>query len=227
MPSRFEINYSDPDIAWEPLVDEVFAELTSSFLELPKGEGFIDYPTFEKGYQVLKRSTDAFVNFTPETVLAAVREVPIAFIVFRCMLGFSPPEWAYVTTEMTSAEVDQGAARGIDRKIRLNPLTPMKNANNLTAKRIGAMIEAGVRTIEQGAGNVPPGFVHRLARAALAHVARRRKQRLRRDRLHRRSGLQSAARGYAAPFAGHRREGIYADDDAPSDRPYAHSGVSG
>ena len=88
MPLRFDIDYDDPGIAWEPLVDEVFGELTSSFLEMPKGEGFIDYPTFEKGYQALKRRTDSFAVLTPENVLIAVREVPIAFIVFRCILGF-------------------------------------------------------------------------------------------------------------------------------------------
>ena len=119
MPLRFDIDYDDPGIAWEPLVDEVFGELTSSFLEMPKGEGFIDYPTFEKGYQALKRQTDSFAALTPENVLAAVREVPIAFIVFRCILGFSPPEWAYITTEMTGVDVDQGAARSIDRKFRM------------------------------------------------------------------------------------------------------------
>ena len=32
MPLRFDIDYNDPDIAWEPLVDEAFGELTSSFL---------------------------------------------------------------------------------------------------------------------------------------------------------------------------------------------------
>src|SRR5208282_163655 len=41
----------DPAIVWDPLVDEVFSELKSSFIEMPKGEGFIDYPTFETGYQ--------------------------------------------------------------------------------------------------------------------------------------------------------------------------------
>jgi len=55
MASRFDIDYHDSNINWDPLVDEVFAELTSSFLEMPKGEGFIDYATFEKGYQGLKR----------------------------------------------------------------------------------------------------------------------------------------------------------------------------
>lgn len=168
MPLRFDIDYEDPGIAWEPLVDEVFGELTSSFLEMPKGEGFIDYPTFEKGYQALKRRTDAFATLTPENVLAAVREVPIAFIVFRCILGFSPPEWAYVTTEMVGVTVDQGAARSIDRKFRMNPIGAVSEGNGVTATRIRAMIEAGVRTIHQGAGVVSPGIVHRLDKADTA-----------------------------------------------------------
>lgn len=168
MPLRFDIDYDDPAIAWEPLVDEVFGELKSSFIEMPMGEGFIDYPTFEKGYQTLKRCTDAFAVLTPETVLAAVHEVPMAFIVFRCILGFSPPEWAYLTTEATGVVVDQGAARAIDRKIRLKPLGPLSGGNGLTAQRMRAMIEAGVRTITQGAGVVPPGIVHRLDKADTA-----------------------------------------------------------
>ena len=168
MPLRFDVDYNDPGIAWDPLVDEVFGELTSSFLEMPKGEGFIDYPTFEKGYQALKRRTDSFNALTADNVLGAVREVPIAFIVFRCILGFSPPEWAYVTTEATGVAVDQGAARSIDRKFRLNPTTPVGEGNGVTAKRIRAMIEAGVQTIAQGAGTVSPGIVHRLDKADTA-----------------------------------------------------------
>ncbi len=170
MPLRFEVDYRDPSIDWDPLVDEVFGELTSSFLEMPKGEGFIDYPTFEKGYQTLKRHTDAFAKVTTETVLEAVREVPLAFIVFRCILGFSPPEWAYVTTEMTGVDVDQGAARSIDRRVRLSPLTPMNESSGVTAQRIRAMIEAGVRTVERGPGIVPPSILHRLDKADTAEV---------------------------------------------------------
>ncbi len=165
MPLRFDVDYSDPNVAWEPLVDEVFDELTSSFLEIPKGKGFIDYATFEKGYQALKRHTDAFAKLSTETVSKAVREVPIAFVVFRCILGFSPPEWAYVTTEITGVEVQQGAARSIDRRMRLDPLAPMNQGSNLTARRIRAMIEAGVYLLERGAENVPSGFVHRLDKA--------------------------------------------------------------
>src|SRR5258707_6985856 len=111
MPLRFDAHYDDPSLSFEPLVDEVFAELKSSFIEMPRGEGFIDYATFEKGYQALKRATDDFASVTAATVEAAVAETPISFIVFRSVLGFTPPEWAYVTAEMTGVEVDQGAAR--------------------------------------------------------------------------------------------------------------------
>ena len=168
MPLRFDIDYNDPGITWEPIVDEVFGELTSSFLRMPKGEGFIDYPTFEKGYQALKRRTDSFAALTLENVLAAVREVPITFVVFRCILGCSPPEWAYITSEMTGVAVNQGAARSIDRKLRMNPLSPTSQGNGVTGTRIRAMIDAGVRTIRQGAGTVAPGIVHRLDKADTA-----------------------------------------------------------
>ena len=163
MPSRFEIDYGDPTIAWDPLVDEVFGELASSFLEMPKGGGFVDYPTFEKGYRTLKHRTDAFEGLTPDAVLVAVRETPIAFVVFRCILGLSPPEWAYVTTEMTGIEVSHNAARSIDRKLRLNPLKPMSEfGSDITTRRVRAMIEAGVRMVAQGTGTVSSAIVHRM-----------------------------------------------------------------
>lgn len=165
MPLRFDIDYDDPGIAWDPLVDEVFSELTSIFLEMPEGADFIDYSTFERGYQALKRRTDSFAALTSENVLAAVREAPISFIVFRCILGFSSPEWAYIATEITGVAVDQGPARSIDRNFRKNPLTPMREGNGVTAERIRAMIDAGVRMIQQGAGTVTPGIIHRLDKA--------------------------------------------------------------
>jgi len=160
-PLRFEIDYRAPSIAWEPLVDEVFGELVSTFIEMPMGTGFIDYGTFETGYRTLKRHTDAFEKVTLETVEAAVRETAICFVVFRCVLGFTPPEWAYVTTEMTGISVDQGAARTIDRRIRLKPLTPF-DLTGVTGERARAMIQAGVCTLTRGTGSVPPGILHRL-----------------------------------------------------------------
>jgi hypothetical protein len=165
MPLRFEANYGDASLSFDPLVDEVFAELKSSFLEMPRGEGFIDYATFERGYQALKRSTGDFVEVTPTTVEAAVAEAPIGFIVFRTILGFTPSEWAYITTETTGMGVDQGAARSIDRNMRLRPLTPRSLGSSLTDRRIHAMIEAGVSVLLAGAKTEISTVLHRLDKA--------------------------------------------------------------
>ena len=162
MPSRFEANYEDPSLDFDPLIDDVFSELKSSFLEMPRGDGFIEYRIFEQGYQTLKRTTNAFEVVTPETVEAAIEETPISLIVFRAILGFTPPEWAYVTTEVTNVEVNQGAARSIDRKIRLQPLTPKSLGNSLTDQRIRALIQAGVKTLLAGIDYGVPSSLHRL-----------------------------------------------------------------
>ena len=124
MPQRFDVDYRDPLLSFEPLIDEVFDELHSTFIEMPRGEGFTDYPTFETGYQELKRATNDFTNVSVPSVEAAIVAAPISFVVFRAILGFTPPEWAYVTTERTDVKVDQGAARTMDRNVRLKPLTP-------------------------------------------------------------------------------------------------------
>lgn len=162
MPLRFDLDYNDPGLAFEPLVDEVFSELQSSFLEMPRGDGFIDYATFEKGYQALKRSTNDFTNVTAASVEAGVVGAPIAFIVFRAILGFTPPEWAYVTTERTGVRVDQGAARTMDRNMRLRPLTPRALGTTLADQRLRAMIAAGVEVLAAGAGQKVAALLHRL-----------------------------------------------------------------
>ena len=165
MPLRFDADYRDPSMSFDPLVDEVFSELKSSFLEMPRGQGFIDYATFERGYQALKRATSDFEQVTVLTVENAVAEAPIAFIVFRTILGFTPPEWAYLTTESTGVAVDQGAARSIDRNMRLLPLTARPLGTILTDKRIRAMIEAGVKILLEGVKPTVPALLHRLDKA--------------------------------------------------------------
>ena len=163
MPQRFNVNYRDPALSFDPVIDEVFEELQSSFLEMPKGESFTDYQTFEAGYQALKRCTRDFSDVTVENVEAAVMAVPIAFVVFRSVLGFTPPEWAYVTTERTGMRVDQGAARTMDRNVRLDPLTPRSAwGGSLGDQRMRAMIRAGIETLAAGIGNATDGLIHRL-----------------------------------------------------------------
>ena len=162
MPSRFEVDYNDPSLEFEPLVDEVFGELKSRFLDMPRGEDFTEYATFEQGYQALKRATNAFTDVSATTVEVAIAAAPIAFTVFRSILGFSPPEWAYVTSEITGVAVEQNAARTMDRKMRLRGITPRPIGTSLTDKRVRAMIEAGVRTLLQGAVADVGTILHRL-----------------------------------------------------------------
>lgn len=169
MPLRFDIDYDDSSVAFDPLVDEVFSELQSSFLEMPRGDGFIDYATFEKGYQALKRSTNDFTAVTPASVEAAIVAAPIAFIVFRAILGFTPPEWAYVTTERTGVRVDQGAARTMDRNMRLRPLVPRTLGATLADQRLKAMIRAGVETLATGVGLEVAALLHRLDKVDTKH----------------------------------------------------------
>lgn len=85
----FEVGFdeiqSDPD----PFIDAIFNCLESDFLIMPKDEAFVDFATFDVGYEALKRATGNFHDMIPEKVEAVVFEVPVTLIVLRCMLGFS------------------------------------------------------------------------------------------------------------------------------------------
>ena len=99
MPFPFEVPFEEVQASLDSYVDEVFGALQSEFLTLPKGVGFVEYPIFEHGYEVLKRITHGFRELSPEPVIQSIYEVPIVFVVLRTILGFTPPEWAYVTTQ--------------------------------------------------------------------------------------------------------------------------------
>ena len=53
-------NEIQPEANIDVHVDEVFACLESEFLVMPKGPGFVEYTTFEKGYEALKQATTDF-----------------------------------------------------------------------------------------------------------------------------------------------------------------------
>ena len=98
MPFPFEVSFEEVEADLDAFVDAVFGALRSEFLTMPKGDGFVEYPVFEQGYETLKRTTSGFRNLTPKTAMGAVYQAPIALIVLRTMLGFTPPEWAEVTS---------------------------------------------------------------------------------------------------------------------------------
>src|SRR4030042_1930278 len=122
----FEVPFSEVEANLDEFVGAIFSCLESEFLVMPKGIGFIDYAVFEKGYEALKQATSAFEDITDESMLGVAFDVPISIIVIRTMLGFTPPEWAYVAKQRTNVQVEQGFARALDRKVRLAPLKPLK-----------------------------------------------------------------------------------------------------
>lgn len=173
----FEVTFSELQGDIDTYVSAVFSCLESEFLLLPKGEGFLDYATFEQAYEALKRATAAFRALQTETVMEAASQNPVALIVLRTMLGFTPSEWAYLTTQRTGVLVSQGFARSLDRTIRLHK-TSVLRANTETLRRLRAMVEAAVGLLKEGAPHVGPDNLHRLDKAdtragieSLAHLA--------------------------------------------------------
>ena len=59
MPFPFEIGFDEVRSDLDGCVDAVFGCLESEFLVMPKGDGFVEFPDFENGYEALKRATGA------------------------------------------------------------------------------------------------------------------------------------------------------------------------
>ena len=164
MPFPFEVTFDELGSDLDAYVDAVFGCLESDFLVMPRGKGFVEFPEFEAGYEALKRATGSFRRFTPDTVTPVVVETPVALIVLRCMLGFTPPEWAYIASRHTGVNITQGAARTIDRRIRMNPDAPLSSKGK-TGERIRALIAAACDALTTGVPGRPPDAIHRLEKA--------------------------------------------------------------
>jgi hypothetical protein len=167
MPFPFEVPFEEVRADLDTYVDAVFGALQSEFLTLPKGEGFLEYPVFEAGYEALKHTTRDFRDFSIGAVIDTVYRVPVTLIVLRAMLGFTPPEWAYVTTQRTGVEVPQGAARTLDRTVRLKATMPLPRTTGVTGKRIHALVMAACELLIEGAptDERAPELIHRLDKA--------------------------------------------------------------
>jgi hypothetical protein len=160
----FEVPFDEVQAHIDQHVSAVFSCLESEFLIMPKGTGFIDYVVFETGYEALKKATREFADVRTDTLLAAVIEVPVSFIVLRTILGFTPPEWAYVATQRTGVEIGQGFVRSLDRRIRLQPLKVLPTAG-VSVDRIRALVDVASHLISEGAPDVSVDKLHRLNKA--------------------------------------------------------------
>ncbi len=148
----------------ESYVDSVFSCLESEFLVMPKGAGFVEYPVFERGYEALKAATDGFSILDPDKVYPVTVSEPISIVVLRTMLGFTPPEWGYVTMQRTGVQVTQSFVRSLDRKVRMRPETEL-NTNGVTKERLEAMVQTACQLLSAGAPEVDIDQLHRLNKA--------------------------------------------------------------
>jgi hypothetical protein len=149
----------------ESYVDAVYANLTSSFLVLPKGNAFVEYPRFQEAYEVLKGATRSFEDFTPERVWSALAQDGLVLLVVRTILGMTPPEWAELVNAETDVKIDQGAARSLDQRARTDPASisraALKSAG-VTTQRLRAMVAMACRYSTAGAPPAAEDTVHRL-----------------------------------------------------------------
>jgi len=148
----------------ENYVDAVFSCLESEFLVMPRGAGFVNYPVFERGYEALKAATSGFSILDPAKIFPVVVSEPISIVILRTMLGFTPPEWGYITTQKTGVSVTQGFVRSLDRKVRMAPETEL-NTSGVTKERLMAMIQTACRLLSAGAPDVGSDQLHRLDKA--------------------------------------------------------------
>jgi hypothetical protein len=164
----FEANYQELSDNIETYVDIVFSSLSSDFLIMPKGNGFVEYSAFEEGYEVLKETTKGFVFLEPLSIYKKTIACPMIFIVLRTMLGFTPPEWAYITSSRCNIPVTQGQIRSLDRTIRLNYQVPLRLSGD-SEVRLMALVETACELLSGGAPVVENNWLHRLDKADTAH----------------------------------------------------------
>ena len=160
----FEVSLEEILRNRESYVDAVFSCMESEFLVMPKGAGFVKYPVFERGYEALKTATAGFSVLDPDKVFPLTASEPISIVVLRTMLGFTPPEWGYITTQRTDVSVTQGFTRSLDRKVRMEPEKEL-SINSVTEERLKAMVQTACQLLSGGVPDVDPDQLHRLDKA--------------------------------------------------------------
>ncbi len=160
----FEMSFTELEANPDVYISAVFSCLESEFLVLPKGDGFVNYPMFERGYESLKQATNGFQNIDAGHVTKAAFQNPMIIIILRTMLGFTPPEWAYVTTQRTGVEVSQGFVRNLDRNIRKSPLTAL-NSGRVAKERVVALVDTACQLLNLPVPEVGQDKIHRLDKA--------------------------------------------------------------
>jgi len=148
----------------EYYVDSFINDLQSFFVVMPRGPDFVDLTRFRRAYEALKNGTAGFEDFSTDSVLAAVQRDPLALVVLRTILGFSPPEFAYMTRVTTGVEIDQSSARRLDKRARKGQ-SLLARTTPKTQQQVAALVRTAVQLIAKGAPVVGEIALHRLDKA--------------------------------------------------------------
>jgi hypothetical protein len=161
----FEVTRAELEADLDSFVNATYTDLESAFLVMPRGQSFVEYARFQEAYECLKRRTGGFTAFTPDTLWQAMLADSLVLLVVRAILGLTPPEWAYLTTNDTGVRVEQNNARTLDRKVRVQRdyfarLSPARSP--VTLARVEAMVRVACDCVAAGAPAGSEDTVHRL-----------------------------------------------------------------
>ncbi|HZW05436.1 MAG TPA: hypothetical protein VFF58_00880 [Candidatus Nitrosotalea sp.] len=156
----FEVPAAEIESRLEEFVASTVASLSSFYLELPRGDSFLDYEAFKPAYDELRALTDGFKSLGRAAIHEAVKKNSLILVVLRAMVGLSPPELADMATGLTGIEISQGFARTEDGKAKSG--TAFQKATPERMKRILALVDAACDAIEKGPPDAAPQLIHRL-----------------------------------------------------------------
>jgi hypothetical protein len=163
----------------EDFVTVTVASLSSFYLELPRGDKFLEYEPFRAAFDELRIATADFKSLDNSVVWEAVKKNALVLVILRCILGLSPPELADLALEATGVQIEQGFARGEDAKARSGE-NSISRATGDRQKRLKALVDAACTAIAKGPSNPTPQLIHRLVKVdtieGLASVQRSARQ---------------------------------------------------
>lgn len=160
-PYPFNATPEELEAKLEEFVAATVASLASFYLELPRGENFLEYEPFRKAFDELRIVTGDFKALERTVVWEAVKKNAMVLVVLRCILGLSPPELADLAFEETGVQIEQGFARTEDARARTGE-NSIGRANGDRQTRLKALAEAACSAIEKGPQNPSPQVIHRL-----------------------------------------------------------------
>jgi hypothetical protein len=157
----FEVAPEQLEKDLDSYVDAICSTLSSFYLEMPRGDNYVEYSAFVVAYEQLRKATGDFQKVDLETVRPAVQKYGLVLVVLRSIVGLGPSELAHMASTLFKVSVDQGFARGIDLKARSGfPLYGKSKAE--VTNRLDALISTCCSLLQRGPITSSSENIHRL-----------------------------------------------------------------